>query len=347
MNSLQVICGIALLSQFGLAAEVFELSKEHFGDRPGGKEADSIQGDFVLRSRRVEAVVSGDLPLRRANMGAFYGDGNHSPGCLYDLTRAGQNNDQLTVFSPCAQKGEVTHVRLLKEANPATAAVQTYISAETSGTKVSVTHEYRVHDDWEGILISTTFQNHSPEPVTHNIYDHWTQMRVVGEIKGIRWADSIDPADKCGYATAWVSEGDTADADARIVKRANRLQEITLAGGETLKIARFLAVGNSPAEAVGLVAKMKGITGLTTLSWQLKGSDNSSMANAKFVFMANGQEGATAYPDQNGKIEFPWFAEKQQVKIQDIGRDSVVEEIAPEADQSFSKTTELSALRDC
>jgi len=344
MNHLQGICGIALLFQFGMAADVFELSKERFGERPGGKEADSIQGDFVLRSRHVEAVVSGDLPLRRANMGAFYGDGNHSPGCLYDLTRTGQNNDQLTVFSPCAQKGDVTHVRHLKEANPASAAVETYISAETSGTKVSVTHEYRVHDDWEGILISTTFRNHSPEPVNQNIYDVWTQMRVVGEIEGIRWADAIDPADKCGYALAWVSEGGAIDAEPRIVNRSNRLQEITLAGGEVVKIARFVAVGNSPAEAVGLVAKKKGKAGLAPLSWQLKGIENSSMANARFVFMAGRQEGPPAYPDLSGKIEFPWFAVKQQVKIQDIGRGDMLEEITLEENKPFSRTTELSAL---
>ena len=68
-------------------AEVFELGEQNFEERPGGKEADSIAGDFLLRSSTVEAVVSGDLPMRRANMGAYYGDGNHTPGCLYDLTR--------------------------------------------------------------------------------------------------------------------------------------------------------------------------------------------------------------------------------------------------------------------
>ena len=47
-----------------------------------------IIGDFVLRNDKIEAVISGNLPLRRANMSTFYGalKASLTPGCLYDLT---------------------------------------------------------------------------------------------------------------------------------------------------------------------------------------------------------------------------------------------------------------------
>ncbi|MCA9418777.1 MAG: hypothetical protein KC917_21055, partial [Candidatus Omnitrophica bacterium] len=61
-------------------AEAFELGDSNFSQRPGGKEADSIVGDFVLKNDLVEAVISGALPLRRPNMSAFYGEGNETPG---------------------------------------------------------------------------------------------------------------------------------------------------------------------------------------------------------------------------------------------------------------------------
>ncbi len=53
------------------AAEVFELGVDNFDERPKGREADGIVGDFVIRNDKVEAVISGNLPLRRANMSTF------------------------------------------------------------------------------------------------------------------------------------------------------------------------------------------------------------------------------------------------------------------------------------
>ncbi|MDF1753549.1 MAG: CehA/McbA family metallohydrolase [Verrucomicrobiales bacterium] len=328
----------------GQAAEVAELSKSGFENRPGGKEADSIVGDFVLRSKFVEAVVSGDLPLRRPNMSGYYGTGNHTPGCLYDLTRRGADNDQLTVFSPCLQKGDVTHVRLVEDADPATAAVEVYISAATSGETVSVTHEYRVHDDWDGILITTSFASTSDKPVVKNIYDHWTQMRLQGSYKGIRWADAIDPADKCGYAFAWVTEGGAIDAESRIKERANRRLTLEIAPGETVKIARFMAVGSSPAEAVGLVAKIRRKLNTTPLSWQVSSADNSNLENARLMFIQEGQKTPPGYFDSDGKLAFPWFVGTHAVEIQDIGRDTIETSIALEVNTPFAQSSELSPL---
>ena len=66
--------------------EALEIGRENTHDLPTGKEADGIIGDFVLRNHHVQALISGNLPLRRANMSTFYGTDGITPGCLYDLT---------------------------------------------------------------------------------------------------------------------------------------------------------------------------------------------------------------------------------------------------------------------
>ena len=65
-------------------------------------------------------------------MGAFYGDGNHTPGCLYDLTLKGENNDQITIFSPTGQKGAVNYVRIVDDGKKSGEAV---IETMVSGAK--------------------------------------------------------------------------------------------------------------------------------------------------------------------------------------------------------------------
>src|ERR1043166_2358554 len=67
-------------SSFAAAApEAFEVGPEQKSALPGGREADGIIGDFILRNDKIEAVISGNLPLRRANMSTFYGESGITP----------------------------------------------------------------------------------------------------------------------------------------------------------------------------------------------------------------------------------------------------------------------------
>ena len=96
------------------APEAFEIGPDNTNQLPRGKEADGIIGDFVLRNDKIEAVISHNAHLRRANMSTFYGDNGVTPGCLYDLTLRGSNNDQITVFTPSGQQGKVAYVKIAK-----------------------------------------------------------------------------------------------------------------------------------------------------------------------------------------------------------------------------------------
>ena len=71
---------VASISFVTAAPEAFEVGPDRKAELPGGREADGIIGDFILRNDKIEAVISGNLPLRRANMSTFYGDSGITPG---------------------------------------------------------------------------------------------------------------------------------------------------------------------------------------------------------------------------------------------------------------------------
>ena len=62
-----------------------------------GKEADWIDGDYILQNRELVAVIARPGSLRDANM-TVRGVG----ACIIDLTRRDQMSDQLSCFYPGA-----------------------------------------------------------------------------------------------------------------------------------------------------------------------------------------------------------------------------------------------------
>lgn len=300
------------------AAEVFEVGEDRFGELPRGKEADGIVGDFVLRNDLIEAVVSGNLPLRRPNMSAFYGDGNETPGCLYDLTRRGAGNDQITIFTPSMQRGPVNYVREITGLEEGLAGVETVVTAAKGGG-LARRHQYLLRDGWQGLLIVSEFENFGEEEVKVALSDAWTQMREKGSVKGIQWADAIDPADKCGYAYAWVAEMGAG---------LPRSEALTLRPGNSVRVARFLAVADSPAEAAGLVFDRRGSDSVGTLKLSLTAPDGTGISSGRFGITLADEKVIYAYPDAAGAVSLSWPAGEHQLVFGDMGRGTVSETIA-------------------
>ncbi len=317
------------------AAEAFELGDANFAERPGGKEADAIVGDFVLRNDQIAAVISGNLPLRRANMGAFYGDGGETPGCLYDLTLLGADNDQITIFSPTAQRGPVNYVRIIEEnggAKGGAAVIETFVSAAKAGG-ISRRHQYRLEDGWRGVLIVSTLRNEGNKAAKVKLTDAWTQMRSKGSVRGINWADAIDPADKCGYAFAWVAEG-----GAEIPGNT----EVTLKPGESVTVARFLAVANSPAEVVGVVAERRGDK-IGSLVVTLKDAAGKPVTSGRVVVDLGGKKALVpAYPDKDGIARSPLPEGATLLSVEDMGRDWIEDKVEAVAGAAVEKSYTLS-----
>ncbi len=298
--------------------DVLEIGTDQFGMLPGGKEADGIVGDFVLRNDRIEAVISGNLPLRRPNMSAFYGEGNETPGCLFDLTLKGASNDQITIFSPSSQKGPVSYVKPYIGEKRQRVGVETMVTAAKKDG-ISRQHLYLLEDGWQGLLIETHFINETDKEAKVPVKDIWTQMRVKGSIKGIQWADAIDPAHKCGYAFAWVQDGGATVPTG---------DSVTLRPGEKMKVARFLAVAESPAAAVGLVAAFRDSKSTGGVKVTFSSPDEKPVTDARVMIKVGDSPAVPAYPNSKGVAEFAFITGDFEATAEDIGRDSVSQKLS-------------------
>jgi len=296
--------------------EVFEISSSRVSDLPGGKEADGIIGDFVLRNQKIEVVIGGGSSNRKANMGAFWGPNGVTPGCLYDLTLRDSENDQLTIFSPSKQQGPVSYVRIGKDQK----SIETYVSSALSG-RLEKLHRYFLNDDEYGILITSRLINASGEKVSGPIHDSWTRFRESGKLGQVEWADSVDPAHKCGYAYLWLP-----DEEGKLPPRTK-----TFAPGEEVVIRRYLCVGSSPAQAYGQAMGKLGPTHQIIL--ELVDEKGKAVTTARVNFTLEGKP-IPGYPDEKGKLELSLPPGKWKIVAQDFGRAS--QEVTLEVNESSS-----------
>ncbi|MEO2002849.1 MAG: hypothetical protein ABGY41_01960, partial [Candidatus Poribacteria bacterium] len=291
------------------ATEAFELGEANADQRPGGKEADAIAGDYVLRNDLIEAVISSDAPRRKADMGTFWGA--ITPGCLYDLTLRDADNDQITIFSPSRQQGDVSHVRITGRGHRGAAGIETVVSAESNGGLYK-RHEYTLRDGWQGVLVVTFLDNESDEAKTISPGDVWKAVSRVGTARGITFGGPVDPADRSGYAYAWVAhEAPIPDDD------------LTLEPGESIQYARFLAVGGSPAEAFGVVAAFRGDVSGTVTGRIAENTDTATPILTARVDIKVDDATLRAYPDASGALRFALPVGVYEAEAVDIGRPSV------------------------
>ena len=292
------------------AAEVIEVAPGNEAILPGGKEADGIIGDFLLRSDKVEAVVSQNAPNRRANMSTFYGEDGVTPGCLFDLTLKGTNNDQLICFGPCGH-GPVSYVKTAPSKNKDEATVEAVTTAAKNGGIFKL-NLYKVRDGVQGIFITTILRNESEKEQEVSTKNDFTRFEKHGEVEGgIEWADAVDPADKAGYAFVTLKLEGTAKEGGNV----------KIAPGKEVVIQRFLAVGRSPAEAVGLCQEQLGET-MAGLAVTFTDEAGKPVTTGAFMVPV-GKHSLPAYPDNEGKIRFTMKAAKQVTfSIEDTGRET-------------------------
>ncbi len=305
MRSLLALSVLSLTSLH--AAEVFEAALGRESELPKGKEADGIRGDFVLRSDKVEATISHNAPLRRANMSTFYGPDGVSPGCLYDLTLRGAANDQLVVYGPCGH-GAVSYVKTVATKSESEAAVESVTTAAKNGG-VFKRNEYRVKDGVQGIFVTTILRNESDKAQKVNTKSDLTKFDSTGmSSDGIFWTDAINPAHKCGYAVGTLSL-------TGIEKLADTIE---LAPKQEVVIHRIFAVGTSPAQAVSEARAVKGVKH-GTVSGQLVGADGKGISTAA-ISIPDGKKTLTAYPDTDGKYSLKLPIGPAELLVDDLGR---------------------------
>lgn len=289
------------------AAEVFEAALGRETELIKGKEADGILGDFVLRNDKVEALISQNAPNRRANMSTFYGEDGVTPGAMYDLTLRGANNDQLVIYGPCGH-GHVSYVKIANVKEAGSAAVESVTTAAKNGG-VFKRHEYRVKDGVQGIFISTVLRNETDKPQKTFTKDDFTRFDSTGITSdGIRWADAINPAHKCGYAFAML----------KVTGIEKVTDTIELQPKQEVVISRFFAVGTSPAQAVGEVRQVKGDK-VTVVSGQIYDETGKGVMSAS-ILVPEGESTVSGYPDAEGKFSLKLPAGITELTVTDLGR---------------------------
>ncbi|MFB3787244.1 MAG: CehA/McbA family metallohydrolase [bacterium] len=314
------LLGLLVLITGGMAwaaPEAFEAGSQNKDQLPGGKEADGIIGDFIMRNDRIEAVISCNAPLRKANMGTLWNA--VTPGCLYDLTFRGENNDQLTLFAPSNQQGPVSYVRIVKDGKDGEAVVETVVSAAMNDG-VFKCHEYRLRDGWLGLFVVTTLRNESGAAVKIGTQDRIERLSDVKTLQGITVADAVDPRDTVGYAFGWLEQEGMKEPPA----------DLELGAGQEIRYGRFIVIGHSPAQAFGIGAYLRGDVG--TVSGTLKGEQGQPIAGGK-VMIPIGEQTVTAYPDDEGNLTFNLPAGDYELTGEDLGRTAVKTRLQVQAGQ--------------
>ena len=306
-----VVLAFALTSS-GHHAEAIEIGKHNTHLLPKGKEADGIIGDFVLRSQRIHALVSGGLPNRRANI--MHDWDSSIPGTLFDLDLVGADNDQITSFRPGHQSGQVSYVRILT-ASGDTASIEAVTTA-AKGNGLYTRHVYSLGSESQHLEILSTFRNESsqtreiePLPIWKSPtgYENLNQFSEVWQAGAIRVGDSIDPFDKRAYAWAPLSRKDASPLE----------KKFQLQPGQERSYALALTVADSPLEAFGLASSLLGPSGRVKSS--VIDRAGKPALHASLLVSVNGVQ-LPAYPSPAGELDFLLPPGEYEGILIDLGR---------------------------
>jgi len=321
------------------AVEAFEVGPGNTDQLPKGKEADGIIGDFILRNDLITAVISGNQPLRRANMSTFYGNGGITPGCLYDLTFRDRQNDQLTIFAPSGQRGDVSHVRITKAGGDkvdSVAEIEVVVDAARNNGLYKK-HIYRIDSQSAGVVITTTYHNESKAIRKGTVDDYWKPSGKRGTFQGVRWIDAVDSDDRGAYAVGWLNDAK------RLSGLAKHPGELTLKPGESKTFTRYLAVGNSPASAYSEIVLHSTVKS-EMLEVQLSDSRTGKPINSGTVNIRLKGQTIPAYPMKKGKLAVFLPLGSYELSITDRGRKSVMRFAEVAADKRNTINEGLSPL---
>ncbi len=288
-------------------SKAFEVAPDEAGRLPKGKEADGITGDWVMENGQIVAVVAGALPGRKANMAVHWN--SETPGSIYDLCVAGSDNDQLTCFSPGDLRGPVSSVSAETTVDGSKAVV-TVLRTAARGAGRAETHRYVMERNARHLLVVSTYSNLSnsdwdlkPEPVVLGLLSP-------GSLAGISYGDAMNPTDRQGYAWSSVQHAGAETGWAPTI----------LQKGEVRSYAVAIAPGRSPAEAVGVVAALRGPVG--GLIARVREKDHG-IGIAKLLLWTDPGAQLPAYTDDMGEIRIVLPPAEYHYKAMAQGRPDV------------------------
>ncbi len=289
--------------------EAFEIGEHNVAELPGGREADGIIGDFVLRNDRVELVISGNLHQRKANMFAPV-----SPGCIYDFTLRGTNNDQLFWLAPGQLRGQLSAVRVIKDGTDGEAVIRAELTPAFGGG-LGRTHDYVLRDGQDYVLMVSSYENRGEKPQKFRVHPEWQGLVAGFAVDGVIGAFCQDPEDRIAYAYQQI-EMEGVDPPQHTLE---------LAPGKTYRCAAVFAVGHGSANVYGtLSGRLKEVN---RFRGQIADASGHPAPGA-MLHIGEGERELRAFVDQEGRFDFAFPADKVQVKVKDPGRPDVDAELA-------------------
>ena len=284
--------GWALLAVPTLAAaELAVLTPENWKElAPGGKEADAIYGDLVLRNDRIVAVIAFPAEHRNANLttGAV-------GGALIDLTLRAESNDQLTAFYPGGPPGpyplfepedqtftfhflgaEVDGQRLenpdLSQLNMSGKAVALYFVSEASGQLLRVELSYHLEQGSNSLLVETRYLNPTLSEIQVSLAD---SVRM--DNSGDQMAVDKSPDGRASLFWAYdkwfgqaygvlgernklqIETGPRVNSASQLAYLVDEDSQIMLRPGETYSLTRRIIPGTSLLDVKGKAGLLMGI----------------------------------------------------------------------------------------
>lgn len=219
-------------------------------------------------------------------------------------------------------------MRVAKDGSDGEAVIETVVTSPNNGGLYK-RHEYRLRDGWQGVLVVTTYRNAGKDVRKGTVDDRWVTFTSMGTSGDIAWADAVDPADKAGYARGWV-ERDGMKAPPT---------ELELKPGQEISFARFVAVGTSPLQAVGVVRQFRGEAG-GLVSGTLKDSAGKGITTARVTVASLANPTSTnrlaAYPNAAGEVSLWLPTGEHELESSDLGRESATAKVNIAVGQSAS-----------
>ena len=108
------------------------------------------------------------------------------------------------MFAPSNQRGDVSHVRIVRS-DGEIAEIEVVVDAARNNGLYK-RHTYQIDANSKGILVTTTYKNLSKATKSGSVDDYWKPSGKRGTYRGVRWIDAVDPADKGSYAVGWLPE---------------------------------------------------------------------------------------------------------------------------------------------
>ena len=329
------LLGVTTCCLAASAAEVFQVTAETRAALPGGKEADGMIGDWLLRNDRVVAVIGKTADWRDANQMV-----EGVQGAVLDFTSLADNNDQLVVlypmgYRPTGVSANRAEVRQAK-GNVAELAVIRDPSPEEPYRTTTI---YRLRDGEAFLHLRTIHENPSDAAVTVIVRD-WLRLDndlVCPQEPGEHPVIAMDnPWFDAAYGL--VASDGRAQATVRDLSRRNLRDlgslvhypaltpdakaEYSLAPGERLEVSRYLVVARDVA-GVQLAAADALQRPASAVVLHVTETDGSPAPGVRCHVTRAGKFYSSAITNARGAVRLPLADGNYEVACEQIGREAL------------------------